>query len=74
MTVRCYAVVGTAWTGPRYCGYPAKSGDANGRPVCGVHKDGQPGIEWRGEGHRYPYRTSPGRRGTEWVFARGKLP
>ena len=33
---RCFAVTGTAGSGPHYCGYPAKSTDANGRPVCGV--------------------------------------
>lgn len=68
---RCYAVTGDAWGGPRYCGNTAKTEDANGRPVCGVHKKGQPGIEWRGEGHRYPYGT--GGAGTVWQFSRGEF-
>lgn len=70
---RCYAVVGTATFGPMYCGNKAKTVDANGRPICGVHKKGNPGIEWRGDGHRYPYGTGGRAEGhTAWRFARGE--
>lgn len=64
---RCFAVTGTVYTGPLYCGNRAKDTDANGRPICNVHKRGNPGIEWRGEGHRYPYGDGDG----GWKFAKG---
>lgn len=63
---RCFAVVGTVWTGPLYCGNRAKSEDANGRPVCGIHRRGFPGISWFGERYRYPEGT-----GGDWQFDRG---
>lgn len=71
MTVedRCYAVVGDFWTGPAYCGHPAKSTDANGRPICGVHRKGQPRIMWYGDRYRYPEGTA-GR----WQFRHGDSP
>lgn len=61
---RCMAVTGTASTGPRYCGYPAKTEVAD-RPVCGVHKKGQPGIEWS---DRLGYPHGPYGR---WDFSKG---
>lgn len=64
---RCYTVAGTAWAGPRYCGYPAKTLDPNGRPVCGVHKKGNPGIMWYGDRYRYPEGT-----GGRWQFNKGE--
>ncbi len=64
---RCYAAVGTAWTGPLYCGHPAKTTDANGRPVCGVHRRGQPGVEWLGARYRYPHGIIGA-----WRFFNGK--
>lgn len=56
----CCAVVGTVWDRWNMCGNPTKAVDANGRPVCGIHKKGQPGIEWRGYAHRYPHGAGPG--------------
>lgn len=64
---RCFAVVGAAFTGKQFCGYPAKTTDANGRPVCGVHKKGQPMIAWYGDRYRYPEGT-----GGRWEFAHGE--
>jgi hypothetical protein len=61
------APMGTVWTGPLYCGYKAKTTDANGRPVCGIHKNGTVGIEWFGDRRRYPYGTG-GR--WNWNFER----
>jgi hypothetical protein len=66
MTTRCFAVVGTAWTGPAYCGHPAKTEDVNGRPICGVHRRGIAGIAWYGDRYRYPEGT-----GGTWKFAHG---
>jgi hypothetical protein len=63
---RCMAVTGTASFGPMYCGNPSKTEDANGRPVCGVHKKGNPGIAWRGDRYRYPEGT-----GGHWRFSKG---
>ena len=64
---RCMAVVGTVWTGPMYCGNPAKTEDVNGRPVCGVHKKGQPGISWFGGKRRHPEGH-----GGHWRFSKGE--
>ena len=63
---RCYAVTGTAQGGRAYCGNPAKTIDANGRPVCGVHRKGNPGIMWYGDRYRYPEGT-----GGRWEFSKG---
>ena len=63
---RCFAVTGTVW-GERFCGYPAKSKDVNGRPVCGAHAKGHPGIAWHGDGYKYPEGTG----GRYWEFSRG---
>lgn len=65
---RCFAVTGDVWSGNRFCGNPAKSVDVNGRPVCGVHKKGQPGIAWYGDRYRYPEGT-----GGEWKWSRGEF-
>lgn len=65
MTGRCMAVVGSVHTGPLYCGHRAKD-EAYGRPVCGVHRAGQPGIEWFGDRGRYPHGTAG-----NWQFYRG---
>lgn len=67
ITQRCMAVTGTATFGPMYCGNRAKSEDVNGRPVCGVHKAGQPGIPWYGDRGRYPEGT-----GGDWKWSRGE--
>jgi len=64
---RCHAVTGTAWTGPMYCGFPAKTYDVNGRPLCGVHRRGNPGIEWLGDRANYPHGT-----GGSWRFKFGE--
>jgi hypothetical protein len=69
MTARCYAVTGTAMTGPHYCGRNAKDADANGRPVCGIHAlnpHRTEGIEWHGDRYRYPQGTAG-----EWRFSKG---
>lgn len=54
-TRRCFAVVGTVWSGPLFCGRRARSVDANGRPICGYHRKGQPEIAWDGDGGLYPH-------------------
>lgn len=64
---RCHAVVGTAFQGPQYCGYPAKRTDANGRPCCGIHAAKQEGMEWLGDRGRYPLGT-----GGQWRFRQGE--
>lgn len=72
---RCYAVTGNVYTGPMFCGYPAKTWDVNGRPVCGVHKKGQPGILWFGTRYRYPEGTQDSvgvARTGRWKFAHGE--
>ena len=68
MTVeRCMAVCGTVWTGPQYCGLPAKSHDENGRPICGRHRRGQVDIAWSGRTwERYPHGLAG-----DWRFANG---
>lgn len=63
---RCLAVQGTASGGPMYCGNPAKHEDPNGRPVCGVHRKGNPGIAWYGDRYKYPEGT-----GGYWRFVKG---
>lgn len=63
---RCMAMTGTAWTGPMYCGNPAKGEDVNGRPICGVHRRGNPHTEWYGDRRRYPEGT-----GGHWRFSKG---
>jgi hypothetical protein len=65
---RCYAVTGNVWTGPEYCGHPAKGEDANGRPVCGVHRRGQAGIAWFGPRANYPEGT-----GGKWGWRYGRF-
>lgn len=63
---RCLAVVGTAFSGPMYCGFQAKAADANGRPCCGRHLGRMLGIDWFGKRGRYPFGTD----GT-WRFWNG---
>ncbi len=65
-TSRCFGILGTARTGPLYCGNKAKSTDVNGRPVCGVHRNGHPHNEWTEKGF-YPN----GPRG-KWRFWNGE--
>lgn len=66
--MRCMATQGTAFTGPLYCGNRAKTVDVNGRPVCGVHRKGQPRIPWFGDQGRYPEGT-----GGTWKWVRGEF-
>ena len=62
---RCCAVMGGP--GQRYCSNRARSVDANGRPICGVHRSGQVDIEWFGDWASFPHGT-----GGTWWFARGE--
>jgi hypothetical protein len=66
MSARCMFPVGNVWIGPAYCGVSAKSEDVNGRPVCGIHKKGAPGIAWYDDRYSYPEGT-----GGQWTFRTG---
>lgn len=63
---RCFAVTGTATSGPSFCGYPSKGVDVNGRPCCGRHLGRQVGVAWYGDRYRYPEGT-----GGRWRFTHG---
>lgn len=65
--LRCYHVVGTVYTGPTYCGYPAKTKDSSGRPVCGVHGTSPIAkLGWAGNHDSYPLGTFG-----KWTFKHG---
>lgn len=64
---RCYGVVGTAQTGPLYCGSPAKRKDNYGRPLCGRCKD--PKTEWN-PAFSYPRGLGYYQGVTPWKFFR----
>lgn len=68
---RCYAITGTAFTGPMYCGSPAKRADSNGRPLCNRKHPSLEYSKWAGSTGHYPHgiRDFPGDR--RWTFANG---
>ena len=63
---RCFAVVGTAYSGPAFCGRPAKGVDEAGRPVCGLHvRRRQHAESWE------PAVAYPRGKGGAWKFQYG---
>lgn len=63
---RCFAVVGTAFSGPHYCGNPAKLLNEAGRPVCGVHARHRQHAERWDENASYPFGPLG-----KWKFDKG---
>lgn len=68
---RCYAIVGTAFTGPMYCGSPAKRVDANGRPLCNRKHSDCEQLCWDEQHGRYPHGPNDYRGERPWKFQNG---